>query len=338
LGGLKRWLSKIETHRHWPTARTSQPFSSALTLEGVLYGGIAALILGVNSILIAVAARWWGVWRVTAATLTMAYLILLVYAWVLGDAVPLDAGGLLPLMALLGLAAASSYFASHQSLKLGPVSVVSPVGSLTGAVTVLFAFMFLGERPDLVQWVGIPVATAGVMLLSLEFKEGGEARLIGWGPVFALFGVVTGAVSNAGLRIPVRDIGPLAAILTQRTFSVVWVLTAMAALVGSGKLKDQPPHPDQLPARLFRVRPGEPGFRARAWPLMSVVALLDAAAFVAFAEGLAVAPAWLIGLLSQSGRVISVAGGLIIFKETLVRTQWIGLALTAAGLVLVVVG
>lgn len=304
-------------------------------MTGALFGALAAVVLGVNTILIALAARWWGVLRTTAATLVIAFVALLVFAGATGTSIPLDAGGLLPLMAILGFAAGASYFASHQSLKLGPVSVVSPIGTTTGAVTVVFAFAFLGERPGLIQWIGIPVATLGVLFLSLEFKPGGQARLIGWGPMFAVLGVVTGAVSNAGLRIPVRDIGPLPAIITQRFFTVFYLLIVVAFVVrssrvGKGRESDRPAAtPAEVP-----VLPSGP-FGAKALILLTV-GLLDAVAFVAFAEGLARAPAWLIGLLSQSGRVIAVAGGYVLFHERLRPTQWIGVFLTVAGLILAV--
>lgn len=306
-------------------------------MTGALFGALAAVVLGVNTILIALSARWWGVWRTTAATLVIAFAVLLVFAGITGTAIPLDAGGLLPLMAVLGFAAGASYFASHQSLKLGPVSVVSPIGTTTGAMTVVFAFAFLGERPDLIQWIGIPVATLGVLFLSLEFKPGGQARLIGLGPMFALLGVVTGAVSNAGLRIPVRDIGPLQAIITQRFFTVTYLLIVMAFVIRAGRLRKTQEVDSTAAATTPIAEPVTSSryFRPRALILL-VVGLLDAVAFVAFAEGLARAPAWLIGLLSQSGRVIAVAGGYLLFHERLRFTQWIGVFLTVAGLVLVV--
>jgi drug/metabolite transporter (DMT)-like permease len=195
----------------------------------------------------------------------------------------------------------------------------------------------LGERPGLIQWIGIPVATLGVLFLSLEFNPGGQARLIGWGPMFAVVGVVTGAVSNAGLRIPVRDIGPLQAIITQRFFTVAYLLVVIAFVIRAGRagkarvidLTVAPTTPIQVPASPSK------SFAVKALILLTV-GLLDAVAFVAFAEGLARAPAWLIGLLSQSGRVIAVAGGYLLFRERLRATQWIGVFLTVAGLVLAV--
>ena len=47
-----------------------------------------------------------------------------------------------------------------------------------------------------------------------------------------------------------------------------------------------------------------------------MVGLIDAVSFISFGYGLAYAPAWLIGILSQSGRVIAIVGGVIFFPRT----------------------
>ena len=309
-------------------------------MSGTAYGVVAALILGVNTILIAIAARWLGVWRTTASALVIAFGFLLLYAALTGQSIPLDAGGLLGLMALLGLAAGASYFASHQALRLGPVSVVSPIGSTTGAMTVVLAFLILGERPDLVQWIGIPLATAGVVLLSLERSREGQVRLIGWGPLFAILGVVTGAVSNAVLRIPIRQIGDIQAIVTQRAFTVAFVVVAIPFVVHNSRKKAREsatvgPDSDHVPGQ---IPPFTAGLTPKAVGLLVLIGFLDGAAFLAFAKGLTLAPAWLIGLISQSGRIIAIIGGYLFFQERLRSNQWFGLVLTIMGLILAVAG
>ena len=72
--------------------------------------------------------------------------------------------------------------------------------------------------------------------------------------------------------------------------------------------------------------------------LLGVVGLIDAVSFISFGYGLAYAPARLIGILSQSGRVIAVVGGVIFFHERLHRLQWAGVARVGAGLVMSIAG
>jgi drug/metabolite transporter (DMT)-like permease len=62
-----------------------------------------------------------------------------------------------------------------------------------------------------------------------------------------------------------------------------------------------------------------------------------AAAFVAFAIGLEVAPTWLVGLASSFGPVIAVVFAVRQLGEHLRPTQWAGLALLAGGVVVLAV-
>lgn len=308
-------------------------------MSGVIYGLLTAAGIGVGNVLAAVATRRFGALTTTAATLAGALGFLLFYVVVGGIQFQMRFG-LVVLLAGLGLAAGASYLASFQSLRLGPVSVVSPIGATTGAATVVFAFVLIGERPTPIQWIGIPIATIGAVLASLVVERGGKIHLTGAGPLYAALGVVTGAISNAVLRIPIREAGPVQAIVGQRTFTVIYVglalfvasvaMRARGERLGSaGDMGAAGTIPKSLLA-LVRFGGG--------LPLLAVIALLDALSFVAFARGVLAAPAWLIGLISQSGRVISVLAGLLLFKEQLRSSQWVGIALVVAGLVLAVAG
>ena len=314
-------------------------------MSGVVYGLLAAATLGINQILITIASRRWGTVRSSLATLVIAFFAVLVLALAQGAEIPLDADGLVPLLLGLGLAAAIAYVTQYQSLRIGPVAVVSPIGATAGAVTVLFAFLLLGERPTLVQWIGIPIATLGAVLISLEIDTKTlMARLVSIGAVFAAVSVITGSISNAVLRVPVREIGGLQSILFQRAFTIAFVLLAFIAIARRGRLESeeavaiiQEPSAPATSSRLAATSLATMS-TTKAWLFLGIVGLLDAAAFVFFTQGLLVAPAWLIGLLSQSGRVIAVVGGLVLFREHLRNPQWVGIALVAVGLVLAVAG
>jgi drug/metabolite transporter (DMT)-like permease len=293
-------------------------------MSGLLLGLVAATGLGVNSVLGALSARRLGTLRTTAVTLLIAFGLLLGYAWAVRLRFEVTTAWL-GVLAVLGAAAAAAYLTMFLGLRLGPVSVVSPITATAGAMTVVFAYVFLGERPSPLQWAGIPMATVGCVLASVVLSEGARRpRLVGWGPAFAALSVVTGAVSNAGLREPIRELGPISAILLQRAFTVVlvWALLAAALARRAGRLE---------PSERRRLD-------GRGVALLTAVGVVDAISFVAFAHGLVVAPAWLIGVTSQSGRVIAVFGGLLVFKERLQPLQWTGIGLVAVGITLAAIG
>lgn len=307
---------------------------------GVSYGLLTAVGIGLGNVLVTVASRRFGALKTSAATLALALLVLLVYVGVAGIEFHVR-GALALLLAGLGLAAGTSYVASFQSLRLGPVSVVSPIGATTGAATVVFAFLLIDERPSAVQWMSVPIATVGAVLASIVVEPGRGIRILGLGPLFAAIGVVTGAISNAVLLVPIREAGAIQAIVGQRTFTVIYVGLAVmtASLVyrarGASLAQASPPIAGAAPLPDWL---GSATRFGRGIPLLVVIGVLDALSFVAFANGVLVAPAWLIGLVSQSGRVITVVAGLYLFKERLRPGQWWGIVLVVLGLLMAVLG
>lgn len=291
-------------------------------MTGVTWAVISAMALGANSVLVAFVARGIGVLRTTGISITIAFLFLAVYALAARLRFELPAHQVAVLVSLAA-AAATAFLASYRALQVGPVSVVSPISATNGAMTVLFAFAFIGERPDAVQWFGIPVAAAGAVLVSVRRFAGSRISLVGIGPGFAALGAASGAISNAGLRIPIREVGAVQAILVQRAFTIVYVWLALLGVVARRNGQQS------LSRDRRRLQPHD-------LVLLGSVGLLDAVSFLSFARALSSSPAWLVGMLSQSGRAIAVVGGLLLFGERLRGCQWLGIALLGLGLTLVV--
>jgi uncharacterized membrane protein len=61
----------------------------------------------------------------------------------------------------------AAFIANNAGLKTGHVSVVSVLASLYGAVTVLLSWIFLRERLEHSQWLGIALIFAGIVLVSI---------------------------------------------------------------------------------------------------------------------------------------------------------------------------
>jgi drug/metabolite transporter (DMT)-like permease len=66
-----------------------------------------------------------------------------------------------------GILDTSAFLANNAGMEMGPVSVVSVLASLYGAVTVLLAWIFLRERLEISQWFGIAMIFAGIVLVSV---------------------------------------------------------------------------------------------------------------------------------------------------------------------------
>ena len=300
-------------------------------LTGVIFGFITAVTLGINYLLTAVVTRRFGVLRSTAVTLTLALLVMVVWAILVDVPVRMTRDHLI-LLIFLGSCVGGTFLCGYMALRLGPISVVSPIGALSGAMTVLYSFWLLGERPGAVQWAGIPVAVLGAVLASLVIERGARVRLVTWGPVFAMVGVLVGSVSNAGLKIPIRDgVDSSLTVITQRVFTVVVVL--LVFVVFSRVAEQRRRRGDSRPEASSPVK-----ITWRSGWLLGVVGLIDGVSFISFGYGLAYAPAWLIGIISQSGRVIAVVGGVMFFSERLHSLQWTGVGLVMVGVAMSIAG
>ncbi len=309
-------------------------------MTGALFGLAAAAALGVNQILMTYAARRWGTVKATFASLVIAFFLFIVFAIATGADIPFRDNDLLPLLFGLGIAAGVAYLAQLESLRAGPLSVVTPIGATSGAMTVFFAFVLLGERPNALQWVGIPIATLGALAVAVDIQSATRIRLISRGPIFAALAVVSGAISNAVLRVPVRDLGSMAAIIFQRSFTVALIAIVFIVMARKGTLPSAVAVTSAgIASPAGTIEPTLSSNARRRWvALLFLIGFLDAAAFIFFVEGLQRADAWLIGILSQSGRVIAVIGGLVLFHERLRNYQWLGVAFVVGGLVLAVAG
>jgi transporter family protein len=55
-----------------------------------------------------------------------------------------------------------------RALQLGEASKVAPVDKFSLVLVVIFAYLFLAERPSTREWIGIVMVGAGVALLALK--------------------------------------------------------------------------------------------------------------------------------------------------------------------------
>lgn len=69
---------------------------------------------------------------------------------------------------LSGLATGASWVCYFRALKLGEASQVAPIDKLSLALVVVFAFVFLHERPSMREWGGIALVVTGVLMLGFK--------------------------------------------------------------------------------------------------------------------------------------------------------------------------
>ena len=70
-------------------------------------------------------------------------------------------------LALSSLATGASWVCYFRALQIGDASKVAPIDKLSLVLVAIIAFIFLGERPEALEWAGIFLVGAGVVLIAL---------------------------------------------------------------------------------------------------------------------------------------------------------------------------
>jgi drug/metabolite transporter (DMT)-like permease len=231
------------------------------------------------------------------------------------------------LAALAGVINMIASLSLYYSFQIGVMSIVAPVSSAYPALTVALAIAS-GERITSLRGVGLAVTLVGVILAATTFTPSAASPVnanslkestaketahlskgVGWALLAALgFGVLFWFL---GFYV-VPAVGPTISVWAIRltSFSVL----ALAA----------------IPARQSLNLP-----RGSVWWQLAAVGFLDTAAFVANNAGLHTGQVSVVSVLASLYGAVTVLLAWIFLREKLERTQWLGIILIFAGIVLV---
>lgn len=216
------------------------------------------------------------------------------------------------------LASLSLYY----SFQIGVMSIVAPISSSYPALTVALA-LASGERLQPLRAAGLAVTLIGVILAATSFASNSSrasasaeharrahlAKGVGWS---------IGAAIGFGLLF--WFLGFHVVPLTGSAFSV-WMIRlstlSTLALVAA-------------PARRSLRIP-----RGKVWWLLAAVGILDTSAFLANNAGLRTGSVSVVSVLASLYGAVTVLLAWIVLRERLERSQWLGIALISAGIVLV---
>ena len=71
-------------------------------------------------------------------------------------------------LTLSALATGASWLCYFRALQMGNASQVAPIDKLSVVLVTLFAILFLGERPNLQEYLGIALISIGVLTIALK--------------------------------------------------------------------------------------------------------------------------------------------------------------------------
>lgn len=201
----------------------------------------------------------------------------------------------------------------YSAARVGPISVVAPVGATGGAVPVLAAIV-MGERPSAWQLVGIPLAVVGVALAAARTAPPQDAPVEKRaGLLLSLTAALTYGTFLTLFAEASQD-GPATAVLTSR-------IALLIATVGT--------------LALLRQRMTVP---LRALPLVSVPGLLLVVGTVSYGVASSTGLVSVVSVLATLNPVITVGLAVLVLGERLNRRQQVGVGTALAGVVLLAAG
>ncbi|WP_314251418.1 DMT family transporter [Streptomyces sp. DSM 40907] len=258
----------------------------------------------------------------TVVVVSQVVAVVVLGAVVLGTGAWREAGPQLWFAVGAGLVGPVAMLSFYKALALGPMGVVSPLGSL-GVVVPVTAGLLLGERPGLGQFAGIAVAVVGIVLAGGPELRGApvqrQAVILTLVAAFG-FGAVMALISEASSSIT----GLFLALFVQRVTNVA---------VGGAALWTQ-------------TRRGIPALPAGTgpkllWgllPALAFVGLADVAANGTYSIAAQNGPVTMAAVLSSLYPVITALAAFAVLKERLRTVQAAGAGLALAGTVLLAAG
>ncbi|WP_405818422.1 DMT family transporter [Streptomyces sp. NBC_00838] len=221
-----------------------------------------------------------------------------------------------------GVVGPVAMLAFYKALALGPMGVVSPLGSIGVAVPVGVGIV-VGERPGLLQLAGIAVAVAGIVLAGGPELRGAavQRRAIALTLVAAVgFGAVMALIAEASASIT----GLFLALFVQRVTNVAVGGAALYVSVRRGA----------------RALPEEGGFQVirAALPALAFVGLADVAANGTYSIAAQNGPVTVAAVLASLYPVITAVAARGVLKEKLRAVQAAGAGLALIGTVLLAAG
>lgn len=218
-------------------------------------------------------------------------------------------------LVLLGIFQTFCMLLWFYALKIGNVSIVSPVSEVYSLISVLLGIVFLHESVGVLRFAGIGFIFFGVLLLGVELGKFRTTR-----PISLYKGIVPALIYAVGLAVffffsalSARQNGWFVSAMGIR-FTIV--VTSFLLLLQQGKN--------------FKTI-----FKKVPWIWITVAGLIDAVGFALFSLALTNAAVSYVTVFVSAQSVITVILAYFFFKEKLQFYQLVGLAGVVVGLIFI---
>ena len=276
---------------------------------------LSALFAGITAILSKMGVRHTDSTVATAIRTT----VVLAFAWLIVGVQGLQTqmGAITPrsygFLALSGLCTGASWLCYFHALKLGTVNQVTPVDKSSTVLTMLLAWLVLGEPVTWLKGIAMAAIMGGTLLMidrrASARETGGRGWLI-YAALSAVFAALTSILAKVGITDVPSDLGT-----ALRTAVVVPMAWGMVLVTGR------------------KVRPVER--RDLRCILLSGVA--TGLSWLCYYRALQQGPAGVVAPLDKLSIVVTIAFSRVVLGERLSRRALCGFALVLAGTALLLI-
>ena len=218
------------------------------------------------------------------------------------------------LLLLASILYAVAYMLFFRGFELGNVSIISATMNLWAVFTMLFAFIFLGQRLSAFQFLGVLLILAGVALVSLKRRDNADKniQLLAGVKETVLAALLFGIFWNFS-EIISEKIGWSSTTLFVKVGVVLFML--LFSLFGKRELSIAQTTP--------RIK----------W-LILLAGFLEAGAVACVNWGLAVGNVILVAPISSALSLVTITMAVIFLKEQITKLQGFGMVMVITGIVL----
>lgn len=276
----------------------------------IFYAVGSALFAGATSILAKIGIRKTDSNVATAIRTVVVLIMSWVMVLVVGSQHQLAAleGRTLLFLVLSGLATGASWLCYFRALKIGNINKVVPIDKSSTVLTILLAFLLLGEPFGLIQGVGMVLIAAGTLLMveRKDAQQQGEGPWLLYALGAAAFASLQAILAKVGITGVESNLGT--AIRTGVVLVMAWV---MVLVTGKGK-------------EVGRIDRRELLF-------ICLSGLATGGSWLCYYRALQDGPASVVVPIDKLSILVVVLFARLVFGEKLSRRAGVGLALLTAG-------
>jgi transporter family protein len=241
----------------------------------------------------------------------LVFVALLGVAFAINLNIPLRIVLLVPVASILYAAA---YLLFFKGFELGNISIISATMNLWAVFTMLFAFIFLGQRLSIFQFAGVLIILAGVALVSLKWDDiknqninllSGVKETMVAALLFGIFWIVSEVISE----------------------NIGWVLTTLIVKLGIVLFM-------LIFSLLVKRELMVSQTNSKIMVTILFAGVLEAAAVAVVNWGLTIGDSILVTPISSALSIVTIAMAVIFLKEKITALQGIGMVIVISGIVL----